>query len=309
MFARFRDENATMTSGFSVPGMLFAPESDNTDLSAVHQLTLRDGRQLGWSEYGCRHGYPILYMHREGSCRLDAGFFDEFARDAGFRLIAVDRPGMGASDYRVMYSADQVVHDCEQLVHQLGLRRFGVLSLGGGSVFALALASRLRQRCAFVGLLLPVEQPCQLTGNAVFRTVFTLGLRALISLRRSVSRRDPGFYLQRWTDQLSGPERKHSRQQSVRALLKAVSVEALRQGTSGVAQDIWLGSGGCKPVEFELNLPVHVWSSRMAAVLQTGPQSGNHLRWHFVRRQSQLVTSHVASQVFEVLRAEHNKFV
>lgn len=307
MFARFRDENATATSGFSIPGVLFAPESDNTDVSAVHCLNLRDGRQLGWSEYGCRHGYPILYMHREGSCRLDAGFFDAFARDAGFRLIAVDRPGMGASDYGVMHSADQVAHDCEQLVHQLGLRRFGVLSLGGGSVFALALASRLRQRCAFVALLLPVEQPCQLTGNAVFRTVFTLGLRTLISLRRSVSRRDPGFYLQRWTEQLSGSERRHSGQQSVLALLKAVSAEALRQGTAGVVQDIWLGSGGCRPGESDLNMPVHVWSTRKAAVMQTGRESGSDLRWHFVRRQSQLVAGHVASQVFDVLRAERNR--
>src|SRR5690606_41784039 len=95
MLARFRDENATVISGFGVPGVLLAPDVESVLSTRTHLLQLHDGRQLGWSQYGARHGYPILYMHREGSCRLDAGLFDSFARQAGFRPLRSEERRVG----------------------------------------------------------------------------------------------------------------------------------------------------------------------------------------------------------------------
>lgn len=297
MFARFRDENATVMSGFAVPGVLLAPEIGQDGAHSVCQLSLKDGRLLGWSDYGARHGFPVLYMHRGGACRLEAGFFDTVAKAAGFRLIAVDRPGLGASGYRLMTSVDGFASDCEQLVHQLGLRRFGVLSWGSGSVFALSVAKRMSQRCVLAAVLSPVERPCQLTGHPLLRTLFTLGLRSLVGIRRTVSKRDAEFYVQRWQEQLSSAERKYSEHSEVVTLLRAVSAEAVRQGTAGVAQDIWLGAGGCRLTDHGLRVPVHSWSAHPVS-------DGRNVVRHPIHGASQLLTSYVITQVFDVMSAE-----
>lgn len=303
MLARFRDENATVTSGFNVPDAVLVPEAGASGSGRFHQIRLQDGRQLGWAEFGARHGFPILYMHREGSCRLEAEFFDRFARVAGFRLIAVDRPGIGASDYAAMESARQIAREHGQLIQHLGLRRFGLLSWGGGSAFALPLARMEQQSCAFVALLSPVDQPCSMTSNRILRTLFTLGLSAFVSVRRICSGRDLGRYFQRWREQLNGVERRYSDDERVRLLLASISDEALRQGAAGLAQDIWLAAGGSKPAEHGLQIPVHIWSARH----RDAEHRHDRLVHHPMRGQNQLIAGYVASQLFEVLRAEQRK--
>lgn len=307
MFARFRDENATVISGFSTPGVFLAPESTDAFAPSVQRLRLQDGRMLCWSEFGCRHGYPILYMHREGSCRLEARFFDESARAAGFRLIAIDRPGTGGSDYGFMPTAEAVARDYEQWIHQLGLRRFGVLSLGGGSVFALLLANRMPERCAFAGLLAPVEQPCQLSSNRLVRGLFTCALRALIAVRRKIFRRDPVTYFERWAEHLSASERRFLEHKRISELLEEISIEAVQQGAAGVVQDIWLGLGGSRLSDYSLAMPVHVWSSvRESIESGLAGEAEPLVRRHTIRNQNQLFAEHVASQVFQVLSTQRN---
>lgn len=306
MLARFRDENATAISGFNVSDALLVPEVGVTGSNRFHQIRLQDGRQLGWSEFGVRHGFPILYMHREGSCRLEAEFFDRFARAAGFRLIAADRPGIGASDYAAMESSLQISRDYVQLIQHLGLRRFGVLSWGGGSAFALPLAALEQTRCAFVALLSPVDQPCSMTSNRVLRTLFTLGLGALVNVRRIWSGRDLGRYFQRWREQLNGVERRYSDDERVRLLLADISDEALRQGAAGLAQDLWLAAGSSKAAEHDLQIPVHVWSARHPEIERVDHRN-SRLVHHVMRRQNQLIAGYVASQLFEVLRAEQRR--
>ena len=306
MLARFRDENATAISGFNVPDVSLAPEVGATGSSRFHQIRLQDGRQLGWSEFGARHGFPILYMHREGSCRLEAEFFEKFARIAGFRLIAADRPGIGASDYAAMESSQQISRDYIELIQHLGLRRFGVLSWGGGSAFALPLAELEQDRCAFLAMLSPVEQPCTMTSNRILRTLFTVGLGTLVNVRRICSGRDLGRYFQRWREQLNGVERRYSDDEQIQLLLASISDEALRQGAAGLAQDLWLAAGGSKAAGHRLQIPVHVWSARPPASEHSGHPHSRFIH-HVMRRQNQLVAGYVTSQLFEVLRAEQQK--
>lgn len=87
MSARFRDEITTLSSARD--SISVAGEPDR-----VQFLQLADGRDLAWSEYGHRHGYPLVYPHREAGSRSEAKLLHESAFAAGFRLIAVDRPGI-----------------------------------------------------------------------------------------------------------------------------------------------------------------------------------------------------------------------
>jgi pimeloyl-ACP methyl ester carboxylesterase len=59
---------------------------------------LRDGRRLGYVEYGDPAGFAVVNCHGGLACRLDVAAADGIAREAAIRLISPDRPGVGLSD-------------------------------------------------------------------------------------------------------------------------------------------------------------------------------------------------------------------
>ena len=63
-------------------------------------ITTRDGRALGYAEYGDRAGKPVFYFHGFPGSRLEIGPASAAASDTRVRLIAVDRPGYGRSDFK-----------------------------------------------------------------------------------------------------------------------------------------------------------------------------------------------------------------
>ena len=71
-----------------------APQSDK-------QITLRDGRCLGYAEFGDPRGKPVLFFHGYPGSRWDGAETGQAAERVGVRLIAPDRPGMGLSDYQL----------------------------------------------------------------------------------------------------------------------------------------------------------------------------------------------------------------
>ncbi|MEO6349665.1 MAG: alpha/beta hydrolase, partial [Candidatus Limnocylindrales bacterium] len=54
-------------------------------------FTLRDGRRLGYAEYGDPSGRPIFFFHGFGTSRVVCPS-DDAAHELGVRLVAVDRP-------------------------------------------------------------------------------------------------------------------------------------------------------------------------------------------------------------------------
>jgi pimeloyl-ACP methyl ester carboxylesterase len=76
----------------------------NTTSSNRTQQTfqLPDGRILGYTEYGASRGKPLFYFHGWPSSRIEfAGLNgDKIASELNVRVIAVDRPGFGLSDYK-----------------------------------------------------------------------------------------------------------------------------------------------------------------------------------------------------------------
>ena len=111
-------------------------ESEIADSLANQQIKLRDGRMLGFSEYGVSDGKPIFYFHGGPGSRLDWPSLipDGVAVDLNARVIAVDRPGHGLSDFyrdrKLLDWPDDVV----ELADALDLDRFAVLSEIGISV-------------------------------------------------------------------------------------------------------------------------------------------------------------------------------
>ena len=61
---------------------------------------LKDGRLLGYGEWGDSDGIPVFLFHGTPGSRILTRAFDAAARDKGFRLIGVDRPGYGLSTFQ-----------------------------------------------------------------------------------------------------------------------------------------------------------------------------------------------------------------
>lgn len=64
------------------------------------QIRLPDGRSLAYACYGDPGGVAVLHFHGWPGSHLDFAPNDGAARHAGARVIAVDRPGVGGSDFR-----------------------------------------------------------------------------------------------------------------------------------------------------------------------------------------------------------------
>src|SRR3954453_12685143 len=62
-----------------------------------HVIRLRDGRTLGFAEYGDPGGMPVICNHGGLSSRLDVAPAHESAKQHRLRLLAPDRPGIGLS--------------------------------------------------------------------------------------------------------------------------------------------------------------------------------------------------------------------
>jgi len=63
-------------------------------------LRLRDGRRLGYAEFGLPDGKPIFFFHGWGDSRLTRHPDDSLLDAAGIHLMTVDRPGFGLSDFQ-----------------------------------------------------------------------------------------------------------------------------------------------------------------------------------------------------------------
>jgi pimeloyl-ACP methyl ester carboxylesterase len=110
-------------------------------------IWLRQGRSIGFAEYGVPLGTPVLWFHGTPggrhqippAVRIAAG-------QRGVRLIALERPGVGTSTRHVYSSVLGWADDVEEVTNHLGLPRFALIGLSGGGPYVLACAHRLRDR-------------------------------------------------------------------------------------------------------------------------------------------------------------------
>ena len=112
---------------------------------ASHAL-LPDGRHLGYQEYGDRDGRPVFFFHGWIGSRLDFGPNDAVAKDLGIRVVSVDRPGCGASDFQPDRRLLNWPEDVAALADALGIESFGVCGHSFGGPYVAACARQLPSR-------------------------------------------------------------------------------------------------------------------------------------------------------------------
>lgn len=114
-------------------------------------LTTRDGRRLSYDDLGERSGHPVVYLHGTPDSRLAHHPNEHLLTEAGARLLAVDRPGYGASSAPPDGASAREVgarfsQDLGELLDHLGLTQATLLAWSGGALQALTAAVELGHR-------------------------------------------------------------------------------------------------------------------------------------------------------------------
>jgi len=130
----------------------------------MHQLGLNKGRHLSYFKYGSKSGTPVFYFHGFPGSHLEVEMNngDEIAKMLNIRLIAVNRPGYGDSDFQPKRSLLDWPDDIVELADSLGINKFSVVGGSGGGPYAIACAYKIPDRIKKVGVVSgmgPVNAP------------------------------------------------------------------------------------------------------------------------------------------------------
>jgi pimeloyl-ACP methyl ester carboxylesterase len=147
-------------------------------------VCLGDGRRIDFAEYGPAGGRPVLWFPgTPGGRRQIPPDVRAAASERGIRLVALERPGVGASSTHAYASILDWADDVEECADQLGIDRFGLVGLSGGGPYVLACAHRLPERVvagAIIGSVAPSRGEDAAEGGAVALTArFNPFLRAM----------------------------------------------------------------------------------------------------------------------------------
>lgn len=116
-------------------------------------LRLKDGRALGYAEYGDPSGTPLFYFHGFPNSRENARLADDAARRNHVRLIALERPGFGRSDFKPGRTLADWPDDVSEAADALGVGRFGIVGLSGGGPYVAACAAKIPDRLTTAGIV------------------------------------------------------------------------------------------------------------------------------------------------------------
>jgi pimeloyl-ACP methyl ester carboxylesterase len=212
------------------------------------KIRLRDGRNLGFAEYGIPKGIPIVYFHGWPSSRLEPYAGRDICAKMGVRLIAPDRPGFGLSDFQPRRTMVDFTNDVLELADNLDLQRFAALGVSGGGPYAAACAARIPGRMTatlLVCSVAPANSPEATKGMvAVNRWLLTMACQtprlaqcvASICLW-SIWGKGQQVIPAQIERRLPPADKQTLASPQLREALTASSVEALRRGVRAAAAD------------------------------------------------------------------------
>jgi len=123
------------------------------EIRDTQRIRLKDGRQLCYGKFGDPNGSPIFHFHGYPGSRLEGRLVSKMASRCNVRLIAVDRPGMGLSDFKQKRAFLDWPDDVIELADFLQIEKFAVEGVSGGGPYALASAYKITHRLTSAGIL------------------------------------------------------------------------------------------------------------------------------------------------------------
>lgn len=103
-------------------------------------VILPDGEQVAYIEYGEPDGCPVYYFHGTSGSRFEGSHGHAAGIKHGYKIIALDRPGIGSSAYVSGRTLIDWPGTVQQLAEMGSYERYGVIGVSGGGAYALACA-------------------------------------------------------------------------------------------------------------------------------------------------------------------------
>jgi len=230
-------------------------------------ITLRDGRRLGFAEYGDPQGKPLFFFHGMPGSRLEGELADPAAKKLGVRVIAADRPGYGLSDFVPRRTFLDWPPDVLALAAALGIERFAVAGVSGGGPYVAACAFRIPERLTSAGIIAgvsPFDVPDATVGMSQGnRFLFGLARRFPWLARLPMWVMSKGAGSERLVRQMARAlpdvDQTAIRRPEVWEVFKRDAAEAFRHGARGAAWELVMYSRpwGFRPEE--ITMEVHLW--------------------------------------------------
>lgn len=228
-------------------------------------IKLKDGRTLGWREWGPINGIPVLFCTGAAMSGY-LGFGFDVLPKLGLRLLAIDRPGLGCSTHHPNKSLISWSDDVEKILKFIHADSAHVVGFSQGAPFALALAAR-----GLASSVAIVSGQDQLYHSSM-RPLLIPDVQQMLN----VIEQDPDgferhvaktFTLEQMWSMVMGMNGEHDRSVYENPTFNAVYRRALEdgfsQGTKGYARDLILALSNWGFDVETLRLPIDLWYGRL----------------------------------------------
>jgi len=239
------------------------------------QFQLPNGFKLGYDEFGPPTGKPLLYFHGSPSARVEFNLFGSEAllNSLNVRLIAVDRPGMGLSDFQPGRRLLDWPQNVLALADGLNIKNFAILaySLGGpsGMACAYAIPERLSKVGIVSGAALFTEPSLMQNVNSGTRRYLNLprenplASKAFLWLMRITTFRAPNRMVASAASLLPEPDRTIVSDPEFQRGFIVMVREAFRQGTRGAFHESLLAVTERGFRLQDVRMPVLLWHGEL----------------------------------------------
>lgn len=227
------------------------------------RIPLDDGRTLAYKEIGDPDGTPVMHFHGAPSCRTFLDYLHADFADRGLRVISPDRPGYGDTSPQPNRSLDDWPDDIVALADVIDIDRFVIIGFSSGGPYALATCALASNR-VLGGVVVAgpsdPSRPPALDGLPEVEQELMAQQDEAAAVEWCTSRfgRDGGRFGEDDPFEWSEPDEAFLENDAISTHFEEVTAEALRQGISGYARDIFVQG---RPWPFEpsqIGVPVHV---------------------------------------------------
>ena len=234
-------------------------------------IELKDGRSLGFAEFGDLNGMPLFHFHGHPGSRLEGKFFKEIPEKLGFHAVCVDRPGIGLSDFKPNRILLDWPIDILELADYLGFDKFIVEGISGGGPYALVCAYSIPERIHCCGVIAGLG-PMTMAKDGMMRsnrisvflarwTPFILKIMYKYEMRALNDPEKARKLVIKLSEKLPEPDKLILQDPNLLEIFLEDTKEAFRSGLDGVMQDekIYSRSWGFNLEEISPELQVYLW--------------------------------------------------
>ena len=204
-------------------------------------MRVRDGRAVGFAEWGDANARAVVMFHGGPGSRLLGLGCEEAADRLGLRLVCLERPGFGLSDFAPDRTLIGWADDVDDATRELEMERGAVLGVSAGSPYALACGALLPSRIERVGVIAGLAPP-QFSVDDPFVALLAQGRAGAEAAAREhfeTMAADVDASVAAMADR-AGPDQSVYSRPDVQERFRRTRREAFRSGVDGAVLDLML---------------------------------------------------------------------